>query len=102
MPPQISTLFLEGNETQTDQTSADSAPNFICTSERLPGGRFEEGEFLLDPLFEEAPITPRIGRCKSSLIREPKTSFSTSSGNTEISKYINLGRLPESLSKERP
>jgi hypothetical protein len=98
----IPTLFLDGNETQTDQILSGLSPEFYLRLEWLPGGRFEEGEFLLDPLFEEAANHPEDqalqklfdGRAKGiifNLIREY--------GDIE---YINLGRLPESLSKERP
>ena len=98
----IATLFLDGNETQTDQILSGLSPEFYLRVEWLPGGRFEEGEFLLDPLFEEAANHPEDqalqklfdGRAKGiifNLIREY--------GDIE---YINLGRLPESLSKDRP
>ncbi len=98
----IATLFLEGNETQTDQILSGLSPEFYLRVEWLPGGRFEEGEFLLDPLFEEAAdhpedqplqklFDPRAKGIIFNLIREY--------GDIE---YINLGRLPESLSKERP
>jgi len=98
----IPTLFLDGNETQTDQILSGLSPEFYLRVEWLPGGRFEEGEFLLDPLFEEAAnhpedqalqklFDPRAKGIIFNLIREY--------GDIE---YINLGRLPESLSKERP
>jgi len=34
------------------------APNFFMQVEWLPGGRFEEGEFIFDPIFEEADANP--------------------------------------------
>ena len=98
----IATLFLEGDETHTDQILSGLSPEFYLRVEWLPGGRFEEGEFLPDPLFEEAAnhpedqalqklFDPRAKGIIFNLIREY--------GDIE---YINLGRLPESLSKERP
>ncbi len=98
----IATLFLEGNEAQTDQILGGLSPEFYLRIEWLPGGRFEEGEFLLDPLFDEAAnhpedqalqklFDPRAKGIIFNLIREY--------GDIE---YINLGRLPESLSKGRP
>jgi hypothetical protein len=98
----IAALFLEGNETQTDQVLRGISPEFYLHIEWLPGGRFEEGEFLLDPLFEEAAkhpedqalqklFDPRAKGIIFNLIREY--------GDIE---YINLGRVPESLSKGRP
>ena len=98
----IATLFLDGDETHTDQILSGLSPEFYLHVEWLPGGRFEEGEFLPDPLFEEAAnhpedqalqklFDPRATGIIFNLIREY--------GDIE---YINLGRLPESLSKERP
>jgi hypothetical protein len=98
----IATLFLEGNEAQTDQILGGLSPEFYLRIEWLPGGRFEEGEFLPDPLFDEAAnhpedqalqklFDPRAKGIIFNLIREY--------GDIE---YINLGRLLESLSKGRP
>ena len=54
----LSTLFLEGNETQTEQILSGLSPEFFLQIEWLPGGRFEEGEFLFDPIFDEAASHP--------------------------------------------
>ena len=98
----LSTLFLQGNESQSEQILSGLSPEFFLQVEWLPGGRFEEGEFLFDPIFEEAAIHPEDAdlqrlcdlRAKGiifNLIREY--------GDLE---YINVGRVPESLSLERP
>ena len=98
----ISTLFLDGNETQTEQILSGLSPEFYLHVEWLPGGRFEEGEFLFDPLFDEAAshpedqelqrlFDPRAKGIIFNLIREY--------GDIE---HINLGRIPESLSSARP
>ena len=54
----LSTLFLEGNEAETEQLLSGLSPEFFLQIEWLAGGRFEEGEFLLDPVFEEAMAHP--------------------------------------------
>ncbi|MGO8696558.1 MAG: hypothetical protein ACLQVY_02410 [Limisphaerales bacterium] len=98
----IATLFLEGNETETDQILSGLSSEFYLRVEWLPGGRFEEGEFILDPLFDEAAnhpedqalqrlFDPRAKGIIFNLIREY--------GDLE---YINLSRIPESLSQARP
>lgn len=98
----LSTLFLDGNEAQTEQLLSGLSPEFFMQVEWLPGGRFEEGEFLFDPIFEEAAAhpddaalqhlcDPRAKGIIFNLIREY--------GNLD---YINVGRIPESLSLERP
>ncbi len=98
----LCTLFLEGNETQTEQILSGLSPEFFLQIEWLPGGRFEEGEFLFDPIFDEAAshpedaalqrlCDPRIKGIIFNIIREY--------GDLE---YINIGCLPESLSLDRP
>src|SRR5208283_2528474 len=57
----ISTLFLEGSETETDQILSGLSPEFSMQIEWLPGGRFEEGEFLFDSIFDEAASRPEDG-----------------------------------------
>jgi hypothetical protein len=98
----ISTLFLEGNEDQAEHVLGGLSPEFFLQVEWLPGGRFEEGEFIIDPIFDEATAHPEDeklqllcdGRALGiifNLIREY--------GDLE---YINVGRVPESLSLKRP
>jgi hypothetical protein len=62
----------------------------------------EEGEFLLDPLFEEAAQHPKDAELQR--ICDPRAkdiifNFLRDYGDLE---YINLGRVPESLSLNRP
>src|SRR5262249_10794487 len=54
----VSTLFLEGNEAQTEQLLSGLSPEFFLQIDWLAGGRFEEGEFLLDSIFDEAKAHP--------------------------------------------
>jgi hypothetical protein len=98
----LSTLFLEGNETETEHILSGLSPEFFLQIEWLPGGRFEEGEFLFDSIFDEAAnhpedtelqhlCDPRAKGIIFNLIREY--------GDLE---YVNVGCVPESLSIDRP
>lgn len=98
----VATLFLEGNEAQTEQILSGLSPEFFLQIEWLAGGRFEEGEFLLDPVFEEAalkPDEPELQRLCDPRAKEIILNLIRDYGDLE---YINLGSLPESLSLDRP
>lgn len=98
----ISTIFLEGNEAQTEQILSGLSPEFFMQIEWLPGGRFEEGEFLLDPIFEEAAAhanDPEWQRFCDPRAKEIILNFTRDYGDLD---YINLGCVPESLSLDRP
>ena len=98
----LSTLFLEGNEAETEQLLSGFSPEFFLQIEWLAGGRFEEGEFLLDPVFDEAAAHPddmELQRICDSRAKVIIFNFIRDYGNLE---YINLGRVPESLSLDRP
>jgi hypothetical protein len=98
----IATLFLDGNETQTDHILSGLSPEFYLRVEWLPGGRFEEGEFLLDPLFEEAALHPEDQALQKLFDPRAKGIIFNLIREYGDLEYINLGRLPESLSKNRP
>jgi hypothetical protein len=98
----VSTLFLEGNEAQTEQILGGLSPEFFLQVEWLAGGRFEEGEFLLDPVFEEAashPEDPELQRLCDPRAKEIIFNLIRDYGDLD---YINLGCVPESLSLDRP
>jgi hypothetical protein len=98
----LSTLFLEGNETATEQILSGLSPEFFLQVEWLAGGRFEEGEFLLDPVFEEAlsqPADAELHRLCDPRAKDIIFNFVRDYGDVE---YINLGCVPESLSLDRP
>jgi hypothetical protein len=98
----VSTLFLEGNESQSEQLLSGLSPEFFLQIEWLAGGRFEEGEFLLDSLFEEAAAHPEDAQLQQLCDPRAKDiiyNFIRDFGDLE---YINLGRVPESLSLDRP
>lgn len=98
----IATLFLDGSDTRSEQLLQGLSPEFFMQVEWLPGGRFEDGEFIVDPVFDEAEQSeadpalvrlcdPRAKGIIFNLIREY--------GDIDA---INVGRIPESLSLERP
>jgi hypothetical protein len=98
----LSTLFLEGNETQTEQLLGGLSPEFFLQIEWLPGGRFEEGEFLFDPLFDEAAEHPEdAGLQHLCDLRTKGIIFNLIRDYGDL-EYINVGTLPESLSLDRP
>jgi hypothetical protein len=98
----VSTLFLEGDEAQTEQVLSGLSPEFFLQIDWLAGGRFEEGEFLLDPIFEEAanhPQDERLRRICDPRAKEIIFNFIRDYGDLD---YINIGLVPESLSLDRP
>jgi hypothetical protein len=98
----LSTLFLEGDEAQTEQLLSGLSPEFYLQVEWLAGGRFEEGEFLLDSVFDEAAAHPEdaaLQRLCDSRAKDIIFNLIRDYGDLE---YINLGSVPESLSLDRP
>jgi hypothetical protein len=98
----FATLFLEGNEAQTEQILSGLSPEFHMQIEWLPGGRFEEGEFLFDSIFDEAGSHPVDDELQ--LLCDPRAKgiiFNLIREYGDID-YVNVGRVPESLSLDRP
>ena len=98
----ISTLFLEGDEAQTEHILTGLSREFFMQVQWLPGGRFEEGEFLLDSVFHDAASQADNADVQSlcdSRAREIILNFIRDHGDLE---YINLGCIPESMSLDRP
>jgi hypothetical protein len=98
----VSTLFLEGNEAETEQLLSGLSPEFFLQIEWLAGGRFEEGEFLLDPVFEESQAHPEdreLQRICDARAKDIIFNFIRDYGDLA---YMNLGRVAESLSLDRP
>ncbi|HWQ91147.1 MAG TPA: hypothetical protein VN673_05715 [Clostridia bacterium] len=98
----LSSLFLEGNETQAEQVLSGLSPEFFMQVEWLPGGRFEEGEFLFDSVFDEAMSHP--GDTDLEHLCDPRAkgiilNLLRDYGDLE---YVNVGCVPESLSLDRP
>jgi len=98
----LATLYLEGNETQAEYLPSGLSPEFFLQIEWLPGGRFEEGEFLFDSIFEEAANHPADAALQGLCDPRAKSiifNFIRDYGDLE---YINVGCVPESLSLDRP
>ena len=98
----LSMLFLEGNETQSEHLLDGLSREFFLQVDWLAGGRFEEGEFVLDSVFEEAGAHPQDTELQR--LCDPRAkgiifNFIRDYGDIE---YINLGCVPESLSLDRP
>jgi hypothetical protein len=98
----LSTLFLEGNETQSEQILSGLSPEFFLQVEWLPGGRFEDGEFLLDSLFQEAAAHPENAELQGLCDARAKGIVYNLIRDYGDIDYLNLARVPESLSLDRP
>ncbi len=98
----LSTLFLDGNETQTEQILSGLSPEFFMQIEWLPGGRFEEGEFLFDAIFDEAAGHPEDAELQRLCDAKVKGFIFNLVREYDDLEYINVGCLPESLSLDRP
>ena len=98
----LATLFLEGNEAQTEQILSGLSPEFFLQIEWLPGGRFEEGEFLFDPIFDEAASHPEDAELQRLCDPRAKSIIFNLLREYGDLDYVNVGCLPESLSIERP
>ncbi len=98
----LSTLLSRRDQTITEDVLRDLSPEFFMHVEWLPGGRFEEGEFIPDPLFDEAernPADEQLQRLCDPTVRGFIFNFIREYGALDS---INIGRISESLSKERP
>lgn len=98
----LSALFLDGNETQTEQLLSGLTPEFFLQIDWLPGGRFEEGEFLFDPIFDEAAARPEDAELQGLCdLRAKGIIFNLIREHGDL-QHINVGCVRESLSLNRP
>jgi hypothetical protein len=98
----LSTLFLEGDEAQTEQILSGLSPEFFMQVEWMPGGRFEEGEFLFDPVFDEAALNPQDTELQRLCDPRAKGIILNLIRDFGDLEYVNVGCVPESLSLDRP
>lgn len=94
-------LFLEGNETLNSDLQEGFGDEFRLEVEWRPGGRFEEGEFLVDSIFEEARENP--GNPVLQELCDPRVKpiiFNLLREYSDV-KYINVARVPNSLSQRK-
>jgi hypothetical protein len=98
----LSTLFLEGNEAQTEQILSGLSPEFFMQIEWLPGGRIEEGEFLFDSIYDEAASHPEDAELQKLCDPRAKGIIFNLIREYGDLEFINVGCVPESLSLDRP
>lgn len=98
----LSALVSQQDQTITVDLLRDLSPEFFMQVEWLPGGRFEEGEFVFDSVFDEAERgTPDSGlkALCDPMVREFIFNYIREYG---VLDYINIGRIRRSLSTIRP
>jgi hypothetical protein len=98
----LGALISQQDQTITTDLLRALSPEFFLQVEWLPGGHAEEGEFILDPIFEEAERQPHdegLRRLCEPLVHGFIFSYIREYGNVD---YINIGRIGRSLSKVRP
>ena len=95
----ITTLFLDGNETQTEEVLSGLSPEFFLQIEWLPGGRFEEGEFLFDSIFDEAAAQPQDEALQQLCDSRAKGIIFNLIREYGDLEFINVGRIADSLGR---
>ena len=98
----FSLLISPPDEPLAEEVLRGLSPEFFLQVEWLPGGRFEEGEFIVDSIFNEAEEQPEDAPLQA--LCDPKTrgfifNFIREYGDLE---YVNVGHIVHSLSKQRP
>jgi hypothetical protein len=97
----LGALISQRDQTITADVLRDLSPEFFMQVEWLPGGYFEEGEFVLDPVFDEADRHPEDTSLQSlcdPLVRGFIFNLIREYGALE---YVNIGRVSQSLSRRQ-
>lgn len=97
----LTALISQRDQTITEEVLRDLSPEFFMQVEWLPGGYFEEGEFVLDPVFDEADRHPEDASLQSlcdPLVRGFIFNLIREYGALE---YVNIGRVSQSLSRRQ-
>ncbi len=97
----ISALISQRDRSITEDVLRDLSPEFFMQVEWLPGGRFEEGEFIFDPIFDEAedhPHDEKLQRLCDPLVEG--FIFNLIREYVDL-EYVNIGRITQSLSKRQ-
>src|SRR5205814_7111963 len=89
----FSQLVNQRDEILTEEVLRGLSPELFLQIEWLPGGRFEDGELIFDPIFDEADAHPQDPELKA--LCDPKTkgfifNFIREFGDLE---YVNVGRI---------
>jgi hypothetical protein len=99
----LSALVSQEDQTITVDLLRNLSPEFFMQVEWLPGGRFEQGELIFDPAFEEeaagGPKAAGLGPLCDALVHGFIFSYIREYGALE---FINIGRIRHSLSSVRP
>ena len=98
----LEALLAQHYQTSTAELVSGLSSEFFLQIEWLPGGHSEEGEFIVDPLYDEMdrrPDDPELRRLCDPLVQGFMFSYLREYGNVE---YINIGRIGQSLSRVRP
>jgi hypothetical protein len=96
----LSTLFLEGNQWETQASFDGLSPEFFFQVRWVPGGRIDDGEFLLDSIFEENAKEPaQVAELCDERAKGIIFNFLREYGDLE---FINVGRVSEPLNQKRP
>lgn len=98
----FSVLVNQAEDTVAEEVLLGLSPEFFLQVEWLPGGRFEQGEFLPDSVFDEAarhPEDAELQRLCDLKVHGFVFNFVRQFGELE---YVNVGRVAHSLSRTRP
>ena len=98
----FSLLVSPANEPLGEEVLRGLSPEFFMQIEWLPGGRYEEGEFMFDPIFDEADEhldDESLQRLCDRKARGFIFNFIREYGDLD---YVNVGHVAHSLSKKRP
>lgn len=90
------------DEVITEEALLGLGAEFFMQIEWLPGARFEEGEVLFDPIFDEAdakPDDPELAHMCDEKVKGFIFNFIREYGLVE---YVNIGRVAASLSRRLP
>jgi len=94
----FSTIVGRKDETLAEELLRGLSPEFYLQVQWLPGGRFEEGEFIFDAVFDEAernPSDPELAWLCDPCAKGFIFNFIREYGDIE---YVNVGRVGTSLS----
>ena len=97
--PMFSCLLGQGGEILAEETILGLSSEFFMQIEWLPGGRIEEGELMLDTLFDEADRSPHDSELRTLCDEKARGfifNFVREFGDID---YVNVGRVIGTLSR---
>ena len=96
----FSALVSQRDETISEEILQGLSPEFYMQIEWLPGGRFEDGELMFDPIFDELEKRPDDRELRTLCDERSKGfifNFIREFGDME---YVNIGRVSGSISNQ--